>query len=522
MTTNASLPRVHAQRARAFVERGRRCHAEGDVARAREHFRRAMIHDTLHEEAHRGLVSTYDDSERTTHRLSVILPTWNRLPHLRRCIDSLRRNSFYENEIIVIDNNSQDGTVDYLRAQSDLRVIYSPTEIPVVRAANLGLAAATGDIIGGLNDDVEVLPGWDLEIAHTLATERRVGVVTPTVIHTNGSLSTWGLCNPYTSFAYPWIGQLTHESDATGAWLADQPAFHTPRDCEFGPFPFFTRECFERVGLLDEQYQHYYADADFGYRIMEVGLRNVHCPTSLVIHLSLGNQHPQRTSERFQHDIGVLGTKWMLQHKAGNTPAIRHSYLYFDRYYEYLRAERVASDAADSSDTDLADWLPASCRDIVDIGGESCVAAVLRARGAHVARVDATGRQVPDEPPPLVADISFLPLGFTVCDAIVARFALSRSCWPLVTLLEFNRVLDNGGYLLLTLPPYEEHWLQHPEHLSVWTKAQWRRAFTDAGFTIVRAEVPEGSGCRPEQRYLLRKVRTLFVPKPEPCTSAAA
>jgi GT2 family glycosyltransferase len=521
----AVLPRPHADRARAYVERGRRFQDEGDIARARQLFRRAIVHDTLYEAAYRSLMSTYD-GERRAHRLSVIVPTWNRLPHLRRCLDSLRRNSFYENEVIVIDNNSQDGTVDYLRAQTGIRVIFSSTEIPVVRAANLGLAAATGDIIGGINDDVEVLPGWDLEIAQTLGTERRVGVVTPTVVHTDGTLSTWGLPSAYTSFAYPWIGQVRHEAEASGQWLADHPAFHAPRDCDFGPFPFLTRECFERVGGLDERFGHYYADADFGYRIQESGLRNVHCPTSIVIHLSLSGQHPERTSERFQRDISALATKWLLQPKEDGPLAVRHSYLFFDRYFEHLHAECFAGSAEDESDTDLLDWLPASCRDVVDIGAGSHVAAALRQRGAHVVRVDANGRQQPDEPAPLIADMSFLPLGFTACDAIVARFALSRSCWPLITLLEFNRVLDDGGYLLLTLPPYDEQWIQHPEHRSVWTEALWRRAFADTGFTIVREETPESGGRDPEQRsseqrYLLRKARVLFVPKPEPCAPTA-
>jgi GT2 family glycosyltransferase len=511
--TAAVLPQTHADRARAYVERGRRFHADGDVARARELFRRAIIHDTRSDDASRRLMATYE-GERAAHRLSVILPTWNRLPHLRHCLDSLRRNSFYDNEIIVIDNNSQDGTVDYLRAQTDIRVIFSPAEIAVVPAANLGFAAATGDIIGILNDDVEVLPGWDLEIAQTLATERRVGAVTPTVINRDGTLHCWGHYHPFTSFAYPWVGQVTApESPSTGEWPADHPAFHAPRECDYGVFPFFTRECFERVGGFDERYLHYFADPDFGYRIQEIGLRNVHCPTSLVIHLYLGQHLPERTNERFKHDVDAFGTKWFLQNKGNGEPAIRHSYLYFDRYYEHLRAERLAGGAAANDAADLADWLPDSCRDIIVIGGESGVADALRHRGAHVATVEATGRpQRLEEPPPIVADMSFLPLGCTACDAIVGRFALSRSCWPLVTLLEFNRVLDSDGHLLLTLPPYEEEWIQHPDHPSVWTEALWRRAFADTGFTTVRAETPEGGGRRSEQRYLLRKVRALFVP----------
>jgi GT2 family glycosyltransferase len=517
--TAAVLPRIHAERARAYVERGRRVHADGGVARARELFRRAIVHDALSEEASRCLMATYD-SERAAHRLSIILPTWNRLPHLRSCLDLLRRNSFYANEIIVIDNNSQDGTVDYLRTQTDIHVILSATETTAVRAANMGFAAATGDIIGILNDDVEVLPGWDLEIAHTLATERRVGAVTPTIVGDDGSLACWGLCEPYTSFAYPWIGQVTRV-EATSRWPADHPPFHTPHDCDYGPFPFFTRECFERVGGFDERYQHYCADTDFGYRIQEIGLRNVHCPTSLVINLDLSSEHPARTNERFTQGIEALGHKWLLQPKRDSPSTIRHSYVYFDHYHAHLGAERVTPGTAADDAPDLADWLPAGCNHIIDIGAESPFAGTLRQRGAHVTTVGATGSQQPDEPR-LVADMSFLPLGFTAADAVVARFALSRSCWPLVTLLEFNRVLERGGHLLLTLPPYDEEWIQHPDHRSVWTAALWRRAFADTGFTIVREETPDTGGHRSEQRFLLRKLRAPFAPMPVACVPAAA
>jgi GT2 family glycosyltransferase len=474
----------------------------------------------LYEEAARCLMATYE-GERAAHRLSVIVPTWNRLPHLRSCLDLLRRNSFYANEIIVIDNNSKDGTVEYLQAQTDIRVILSATEMTAVRAANLGFAASTGDIIGILNDDVEMLPGWDLEIAHTLATERRVGTVTPTIVGADGSLACWGICDPYTSFAYPWIGQV-RRPEAQSKWPADHPPFHSPRDCDYGPYPFFTRECFERVGGFDEQYHHYCSDADFGYRIQEIGLRNLHCPTSLLINLDLSSQHPERTVERFKQGVEVLSTKWLLQPKPDGPPTIRHSYLYFDRYYEHLRAERVAPGALADDADDLADWLPAQCRDILDIGAESHVAGQLRRRGAHVTRVGAFGQPLPDEPRPILADMSFLPLGFTSADAIVARFALSRSCWPLITLLEFHRVLEDGGYLLLTLPPYDDEWIQHPEHRSVWTAALWRRAFADTGFTIVREETRESGGHRPEQRYLLCKARALLVPVPLPCTPGVA
>jgi GT2 family glycosyltransferase len=493
MSTTAVRP-THTERARAYIDRGHRFRDAGDLVRARELFRRAIAYDSQNEETYRLLMGTYE-GQRGARRLSVIIPTWNRLRYLRRCLESLRRNSFYSNEIIFVDNNSQDGTVEYLRQQADVRTIYCDEEMRVTRAANIGAAAATSDIVGFLNDDVEVMPGWDLELAELLANEPRAGAAIPLIVNGHGIVTAAGHYEKVVSLAYPWVGQLEF-LDSRGVVnprLEDLPHVHTPRECDHGDFPFLTRACLERVGPLDEGFRHYFADPDYGFRVQQAGFRNVVCPTSVVVHHEVDK--PNMNAERVEVDRRRFAEKWLLlQPNARST----RTFFLLDEYLRRLDAERFDAGEAPSDDiADLLTWIPDECRDLVDIGASSdTVAAYVRER---------TGKYVRST----TGEMSFQNLGFAACDLILARDALSRSGWPVIALMECNRVLELGGYVLLTVPPCEARWIDHPEYHSVLNDAQWRRVFRDAGFSVVRAErCPGPHGLTP--RYLLRKDVTII------------
>jgi glycosyltransferase involved in cell wall biosynthesis len=95
--------------------------------------------------------------------VSVILPTYNRVGLLRTAIEALLRQSAPADsyEIVVVNNNSTDGTADLLASLDDPRV-HTATEPRqgLSFARNTGLAAARGAIVALTDDDVEVAPDW--------------------------------------------------------------------------------------------------------------------------------------------------------------------------------------------------------------------------------------------------------------------------------------------------------------------------------------------------------------------------
>ncbi len=91
---------------------------------------------------------------------SIIIPTWNNLPYLRLVIDSLRRHSAHDHQIIVHVNDGSDGTLDWVREQG-IEHTASPGNIGICHAVNLAAARATRDYIVYMNDDMFCCPGWD-------------------------------------------------------------------------------------------------------------------------------------------------------------------------------------------------------------------------------------------------------------------------------------------------------------------------------------------------------------------------
>ncbi|ASL43058.1 PGL/p-HBAD biosynthesis glycosyltransferase [Burkholderia sp. AD24] len=98
---------------------------------------------------------------------SILIPSWNNLPYLKLCIDSVRRHSAFDHEIIVHVNDGSDGTLDWVRAEGLLHT-WSKGNVGVCLALNDVARLATRDWILFLNDDMFVTPGWDLAFEASL------------------------------------------------------------------------------------------------------------------------------------------------------------------------------------------------------------------------------------------------------------------------------------------------------------------------------------------------------------------
>ncbi|TSD66485.1 glycosyltransferase family 2 protein [Inquilinus sp. KBS0705] len=93
--------------------------------------------------------------------VTVIIPTKNRLPLLKNALNSVYQQTYKNLEIIVVDVCSDDGTAEFLKAESKKNKITVCTSDKIVKAGkarNIGIKAATGSLIAFLDDDDEWLP----------------------------------------------------------------------------------------------------------------------------------------------------------------------------------------------------------------------------------------------------------------------------------------------------------------------------------------------------------------------------
>lgn len=91
---------------------------------------------------------------------SILIPTWNNLAFLKLCIESIRKNSAFEHEILVHVNEGTDGTLEWVKEQG-LAYTHSAENIGVCLALNGLRPLVTTDYILFMNDDMYVCPGWD-------------------------------------------------------------------------------------------------------------------------------------------------------------------------------------------------------------------------------------------------------------------------------------------------------------------------------------------------------------------------
>lgn len=98
---------------------------------------------------------------------SVLIASWNNLDYLKLCIESVRKHSRHDHEILVHVNDGSDGTLDWVRAQG-IRHSHSRANVGVCLAFNELAARAKGDWLICLNDDMVCCPGWDSAYADAI------------------------------------------------------------------------------------------------------------------------------------------------------------------------------------------------------------------------------------------------------------------------------------------------------------------------------------------------------------------
>lgn len=100
-------------------------------------------------------------SNRSDQTFSIVIPTWNNLPYLQLCINSIRKNSQLKHQIIVHINEGKEGTLEWVKSQPDIDYTHSFENVGICYALNYCRQLMTTDYLLYMNDDMYVCPGWD-------------------------------------------------------------------------------------------------------------------------------------------------------------------------------------------------------------------------------------------------------------------------------------------------------------------------------------------------------------------------
>lgn len=223
-----------------------------------------------------------------TPKVSIIIPTKNKIDYLRRCIESILTKTAYKHyEIIIVDNASDEteaiAYLDDLRHTQSSSVQIIPYNRPFnySEANNLGVKAATGEILLFLNNDTEVLhENWlDVMVSHICRNE--VGIVGPRLLFGDGKIQHAGVVLGMAGPAGHIFGLLSPNENGYMNRLQIEQNYSAVT----GAALMIKRSVFDSVsGFNATDYLNHYSDIDLCLKVIDKGLKIVWTPHATLTH----------------------------------------------------------------------------------------------------------------------------------------------------------------------------------------------------------------------------------------------
>lgn len=270
------------------------------------------------------------DNQISVRKVSIIILSFNTLDYTKLCIQSIRNNCKADSyEIVVVDNASTDGSVEWLQNQDDIILVKNKENVGFPAGCNQGIRMASRDNdIFLLNNDTVLMINSLYQLRMGLYESERHGATGAVTNYAgNGQIvySEGKNLEDYYEYAY-----------------ATNIPMNAPYEQKSMLIMFamlIKREVFDIVGELDERFSPgNFEDNDYGVRILNAGFQNILCWNSFIFHYG---------SRSFRNDAKSYGDIYIR-----NRTKFAEKWGFLPEYYMYSRKEIV--DLIDkTTDTDI-------------------------------------------------------------------------------------------------------------------------------------------------------------------------
>lgn len=210
---------------------------------------------------------------------SVVIPNWNGKHLLKTCLNSLKKQTAKNIEIIVVDNGSKDSSVDYIqRFFSWVKIIPLDKNYGFAKAVNTGIKHSLGKYVVLINNDTEVDKNCLQYLIESADKNKEVGFIAAKMLnfYDRNKIDSAG----------DWIDVVGHANNI-GYGEKDGLKFNNsgPVFLVTGGGGLFKKEVFDKVGYLDEDYFAYFEDVDLCLRAQLVGFKGWFEPKAKIYHI---------------------------------------------------------------------------------------------------------------------------------------------------------------------------------------------------------------------------------------------
>ncbi|MBC7320847.1 methyltransferase domain-containing protein, partial [bacterium] len=205
------------------------------------------------------------EENKSSSLTSIIVLTLNNLEYTKKCIESIREYTPEPYELIVVDNGSTDGTIEYLESQSDIKLVKNPTNVGFAMGNNIGMKLAKGDYIVILNNDTVVTQGWLARLIACAKTDPSIGIVGPRSNYVAGIQLVKDV---------PYGNDMTAMQEFARQWSLENSGRYEETVRVIGFCMLVKREVIERIGGFDPLYENgNFEDDDFCIRAIRAGFK---------------------------------------------------------------------------------------------------------------------------------------------------------------------------------------------------------------------------------------------------------
>jgi GT2 family glycosyltransferase len=317
-------------------------------------------------------------------RSSVIVVTYNHRQHVQQCMQTLLPTLGPDDEVVVVDNNSSDGTASFIAgAFPSVRLINNTDNRGFGAACNQAARESRSEFLVFLNPDTEVRAGWLNALLETLSATSRVGLATPKILLRNrpDTVDTFGHDVHISGLATcrGW-GEPSHTRTTVEQVAAVSGACFAVR-----------HDLFDRLGGFDERLFLYYEDDDLSLRARLAGFTCIAVSAAEVLHDHKPGFSPEKLRYLERNRLWTTLKLYRWSTLLALLPVILGAELLGTGLAIYLGPRHIV--AKFRAWRDIVGWLPSLARERARVNHTLADRVVLRAHKPQLAFAQvATGR----------------------------------------------------------------------------------------------------------------------------------
>ena len=213
--------------------------------------------------------------------LSIIIPNFNGKQFLKTCLDSISKQNCSSYDIIIVDNASSDGSVQYISENyPEFALIQNEDNRGFAAAVNQGIMISSSEYIFLLNNDVELEPVCISNLLKCIEKDENIFAVSSKMVQYKDRSKMDDAGDEYTILGWT---RKVGDGKSPELYNAKRETFSACAGAAL-----YRKSILDEIGCFDENFFAYMEDVDISYRARIWGYKCVYCPEAVVYHIGSG------------------------------------------------------------------------------------------------------------------------------------------------------------------------------------------------------------------------------------------